>query len=174
MNLKEIGKLLVALIVAEAAGIIGALFTTPAISTWYAPLVKAPLNPPSWVFGPVWTTLYALLGIALYIVWHNGWRVRNQIVKAKKRAWNRWSEQFWVGDWQKQNIIAVFAVQWILNVGWSIIFFGLHQPGWAFFEIIALWISIVYVMVNFYRVSKAAAWILLPYLVWVSFAAYLN
>ncbi len=174
MNLKEFTKFVAAMLISEAAGVIGSIYSIPAITTWYVGLAKAPLGPPNYVFGPVWITLYALIGIALYLVWRNSWHVKNHIIEGDRRAWNSMSKRFWTGDLQKQNIMALFAIQWILNVAWSVIFFGLHQPGWAFFEIIALWVSIIYLMINFYRVSKSAAWILVPYLAWVSFAAYLN
>ena len=103
-----------------------------------------------------------------------GWKVGNDFLSTSKKAWNPWSARFWNGDLQKQNIIAIFAVQLVLNVLWSFIFFGLHQPGLAFFELIALWFSILYLIINFYRVSKAAAWLLVPYILWVTFAGYLD
>lgn len=174
MHFKDFLKLLASIVISELAGFVGAIFTVGAIPTWYATLAKPALNPPNWLFGPVWTALYALMGIALFLVWKNDWKVKQTVLVPKRKVWNRWSERFWVGDLQKQNIIAVFAVQWILNVLWSYLFFGLRQPGWAFFELLALWFSVIYVIINFYRVSKPAAWILTPYLVWVSFAAYLN
>jgi tryptophan-rich sensory protein len=174
MHLNKISKLVITLVVSECAGIIGALFTTPSIATWYATLPKPALNPPAWIFGPVWTTLYALIGVALFLVWKNDWRVVNPLSVGSRRAWNKLSQRLWTGDLQKVNIVALFWVQWALNILWSILFFGLHAPGIAFFEIAVLWISIVYVIVNFWRVSKAAAWLLVPYILWVTFAGYLN
>ena len=171
---KKIIRFVVSVLLCEAAGGIGALFTTSQIPTWYAGLIKPSFNPPSAVFGPVWTGLFALMGIALFLVWQKDWQVVNPMLAKGRKAWNSWSERFWTGDLQKANILAVFGVQLGLNVLWSVIFFGLHQPGWAFFELVALWCSIVYVMVNFYRVSKPAMWLLLPYLIWVSFAGVLN
>jgi len=167
-------KLLFSLVVPLAAGWIGSLVTMPAIGSWYSTLTKPALNPPSWIFGPVWTLLYLLMGVALFIVWKKNWQVKNGLLADRDRAWNPWSRQFWSGDWQKGNIIAIFYIQLFLNVIWSFIFFGLHQPGLAFFELLALWVSVVYAIVNFYRVSKAAAWLLLPYILWVTFAGYLN
>ncbi len=167
-------KLLLSLLVCLSAGVAGSVFTVSAIAGWYAGLVKPSLSPPNWVFGPVWTTLYILMGVSLYLVWKRDWKIENEILSPKKKAWNRWSERFWVGDLQKQNVIAIFTVQLLLNAIWSFVFFGLHQPGWAFFVLVALWCSIVYVIVNFYRISKTSAWLLLPYLAWVSFAGYLN
>ena len=167
-------KLLVSIILCELAGFVGSLFTISSVSTWYVALNKAPLNPPAWVFAPVWTALYMIMGVALFLVWKNDWRISRPLKTYEGRAWNPWSRRFWTGDWQKANIIAVFLVQLLFNTLWSYVFFGLRQPGWAFFELVALWFSVVYVMVNFYRVSKAAAWLLLPYILWITFAAYLN
>ncbi len=174
MKTNNATKFIISIIISELAGVIGALFTTPAIPTWYATLTKGPLNPPSWLFGPVWTTLYFLMGVSLYLVWSHKWRIVNPLLSNKKRTWNRWSEQLWRGKLQRLNIIGVFSIQYLLNILWSIVFFSWHEPMLAFFTIIALWVSILYTMINFYRVSKTAAWILLPYLLWVSFASYLN
>src|SRR3990167_4708830 len=91
-----------------------------------------------------------------------------------KRAWNRYSERLWTGSWQKANVIALFAIQLFLNAFWSVLFFGLKVPGFAFFELLALWFAILYTIINFYRISKPAAYLLIPYLLWVSFAGYLN
>jgi len=167
-------KLVVSLVIPQIAGWIGSLFTLPAINSWYSTLTKSSLTPPSWVFGPVWTILFLLMGIALFIVWKNGWKVQNQLLIGQNKSWNPWTKRFWSGDWQKGNIIAIFYIQLVLNVLWSYIFFGLHQPGLAFFELLALWFSILYLIINFYRVSKTAAWLLLPYILWVTFAGYLN
>ena len=164
------------ILICLAAGVVGSVFTAEAIPTWYATLVKPTINPPNSVFGPVWTVLYILMGISLFLVWSNKWKVRDELpgVRGERKAWNRWSERFWVGDWRKQNIILIFALQLALNVLWSYIFFGLHNPGLAFFEILALWFAVLYTIVNFYRISKLAAWLLVPYIVWLSFAIYLN
>jgi tryptophan-rich sensory protein len=167
-------KLVVSLIIPQIVGWMGSIFTIPVITTWYSTLTKPALNPPSWVFGPVWTTLFLLIGISLFIVWKKNWQVQNQLLDDRGKSWNPWTKRFWSGDWQKGNIIAIFWIQLVLNVAWSYIFFGLHQPGLAFFELLALWFSILYLIINFYRVSKTAAWLLLPYILWVTFAAYLN
>jgi tryptophan-rich sensory protein len=167
-------KLITSLIIPLLAGWIGSLVTMPAIGSWYATLAKPALNPPSWVFAPVWTTLFVLMGIALFIVWKKDWKVQNWFLVSQDKSWNPWTKKFWSGDWQKANIIAIFYIQLVLNVLWSYIFFGLHQPGFAFFELLALWFSILYLIINFYRVSKTAAWLLLPYILWVTFAGYLN
>ena len=144
-------KVLVAIAIAEAAGLIGSFFTTPEIPTWYASLVKPNFAPPSWVFAPVWTTLFVLMGIASYLVYRsaNGRR-------AAKIA------------------LVVYGIQLILNVGWSWLFFGQQNPGAALVEIGILWMAIAMTIFLFSRLSKAAAWLLVPYLAWVSFASYLN
>lgn len=144
-------KLLIALVVPQLAGIIGSLFTRDAISLWYVNLVRPTIAPPSWVFAPVWTTLYLLMGIAAYLVWRKAGEVKG------------------VG-----MALALFVFQLVLNTLWSILFFGLRSPGAAFAEIIFLWLAIVATMVAFYRVSRTAMWLLVPYLLWVSFAGYLN
>ena len=172
--MKNIAKLIISIAICELAGAAGSVFTTPAIGTWYAGLAKPSFNPPNWIFGPVWIILFFLMGISLYLVWSRQWVVKNALMPTKRKIWNSVSERFWSGSWQKQNVIAVFAVQLILNVLWSAIFFGLKSPGAAFFELLTLWCAIVYTIVNFYRVSKAAAWLLSPYILWVSFAAILN
>jgi len=174
MNIKNFLKLITAIVVCELAGIIGSVFTASAISGWYATLQKPALNPPNWIFAPVWITLYALMGISLYLVWKNGWKVQNHILEKKQKAWNHLSERFWTGSWQKENVIAIFGIQILLNILWTFIFFELKFPILAFFEILMLWVAIIYTIINFYRISKISAYLLLPYIIWVSFAAYLN
>ena len=144
-------KLITAIVVCELAGGIGSLFTISTIPTWYATLTKPALNPPAWIFGPVWTTLYLLMGIAAFLVWNKGWH-RADVKKA----------------------LGVFLLQLVLNAAWSIIFFGLHSPFWAFVDLVAMWLVIVWTMTLFYKISKPAMWLLLPYILWVSFAGYLN
>jgi translocator protein len=172
--MKNLSKFIIAIVVCELAGAIGSVFTMPAIPGWYAGLAKSALTPPAWVFGPVWTGLFTLIGISLFLVSRNDWRVRNPLWQNGRKAWNPWSERLWTGDLQKFNVIAIFVAQYILNITWSYLFFGLRFPGLAFAELITLWIAIVYTAINFYRISKPAAWLLLPYLVWVSFAGYLD
>ena len=154
MKSKNISVLIFFILVCEGAGLIGTYFTIPSIPTWYATLTKSPFTPPSWVFGPVWTTLFLLMGIAAYFVWKE-----MQNPEKKKSA---------------QTAFAVFASQLALNVLWSILFFGMHNPGLAFIGIIVLWLMIVRTIMQFAKVSKTAAWLLAPYILWVSFAAYLN
>lgn len=143
MKTNTFSKLVLAVAGCELAGMIGSVFTFSAISGWYATLARPALNPPAWVFGPVWTALYALMGISLWL------------------AWNRRNAR-------------IFSVQLALNVLWSILFFGLHSPGIALLDIIALWLAIVWTIAAFSRTSRSAAYLLVPYLLWVSFAAYLN
>ena len=143
--------LVVAIAVCQAAGGIGGIFTASSVGTWYAGLNKPSFNPPNWVFGPVWTTLYALMGVAAWLVWRKGWQ--NASVR---------------------TAIVVFGVQLVLNTVWSIIFFGLRSPGAAFLELIVLWIAIVATIALFFRLSIAAGILLVPYILWVSFAAVLN
>lgn len=149
--MRKVIKLIIAIGVFELAGIIGSIFTAPSINTWYALLAKPALSPPNWVFAPVWTILFALMGIAAFLVWRIGWHRRD--VKAA---------------------LVIFAGQLILNTLWSIIFFGLHSPGGALVEIIILWLAILATILAFARISKRAAWLLAPYILWVSFAFYLN
>ena len=164
-------KFFASIIICELAGVIGAIFTTPQINFWYKGLNKPSFNPPSWIFGPVWTTLFVLMGISLYIVWSKKFEPKNV---GKAKAWNAFSQKLATGSLRKINIILIFVVQLLLNILWSIIFFGAHSVGVAFFELLALWFAIVFTIVNFYRVSKTAAWLLLPYILWVSFAGFLN
>lgn len=174
MKLNNFLKFIVSVFICELAGIIGSIFTISAISTWYEGLIKGPLNPPSWVFGSTWIILYFLMGVSLYLVWKNNFVIKNNLLENTKRPWNRLSDRFWNGSWQKANVVAIFSIQLALNALWSMIFFGMKLPGLAFFEILALWFAILYTIINFYRVSKASAYLLIPYILWVSFAAYLN
>lgn len=149
-------KLIIAVVVAEFAGIIGSFFTTPSISMWYAGIIKPALNPPSWIFGPVWTTLFVLMGISAWLVW--------------KRLDSRFHEN----DRNIKIALGIFIGQLVLNTLWSIIFFGLHSPGGALIEIVFLWLAILTTIIAFAKISKPAAWLLVPYILWVSFAGYLN
>jgi translocator protein len=152
MKLKDVPSLILSIAVCQAAGFVGSIFTFPAIPTWYASIVKSPLNPPSWVFGPVWTTLFTLMGIAL-------WLVLTKKPFRKREAY---------------MAAGVFAVQLILNALWSYVFFGLQDPRAAFFELLALWLAIAATIIVFYRIRKSAAILLIPYLLWVSFAGFLT
>jgi tryptophan-rich sensory protein len=151
MSFKEILRLAVSLLLPLSAGWIGSVFTMPAIDGWYAELVKPTLNPPDFVFGTVWTLLYLLMGTALYLVWREGASVP-----------------------RVNFAIGIFGFQLILNSLWSIVFFGLENPGGALLIVGLLWLSILANIFAFARISKLAAYLLIPYLLWVSFASYLN
>ena len=143
-------KFFICLIVPQIAAILGSLATTPNITGWYTNLNKPSFNPPNWVFGPVWTLLFILMGIALYLVWMEKIKIN------------------------KTNAYLFFYLQLAFNVIWSVLFFTLHNPLYAFIEIIFLWILILLNIIYFYRINKLAGWLLLPYILWVSFAAFLN
>ncbi len=145
-------KFIIAIGVSELAGIVGSLFTAPSIPVWYAALTKPALTPLAWVFGPVWTTLFVLMGAAAALVW-----MRMDLHGRRAKF-----------------ALALFGTQLVLNVLWSALFFGLHNPGAAFIEIIVLWLAILATLIAFAGVSRAAAWLLVPYLLWVGFAGYLN
>jgi benzodiazapine receptor len=150
-RLNNLGKLALCIVICELAGIIGSVFTISTIPTWYAGVVKPALNPPSWVFGPVWTLLYALMGIAAFLIWKRGWQ-RKEVKTA----------------------LGIFGAQLLANAIWSILFFGARNPFYALIDILILWILIAVTIVAFYRIVKPAAYLLVPYICWVSFATYLN
>ncbi|MDP3733292.1 MAG: TspO/MBR family protein [Candidatus Daviesbacteria bacterium] len=141
---KDFPKLLFSIGLCLGAGIVGSFFTFSAIPTWYAALAKPSFSPPNWVFGPVWTILYILMGISLYLVW------------------------------LKKKVPNVFWIQLILNTAWSIIFFGMKNPTLALVDIIALLVAIILTIKSFYKINKLASYLLIPYLAWVSFASILN
>ena len=151
MTIRTFVKLVVAIVITQLAGIIGSLFTFSAIPTWYATLTKPELNPPSWVFGPVWTTLYVLMGVSVFLIWQKGWERKDVKVA-----------------------LSVYGIQLVLNALWSIVFFGMQSPGLALVNIALLFISIFFTMVLFYKISRPAMYLLIPYILWVSFASYLN
>jgi translocator protein len=142
--------LVVSMAVCFGAAGIGSMLTTPSIGGWYATLAQPAWAPPNWVFGPVWSLLYLAMAIAAWLVWRR------------------------VGFPRAASALNLFAIQLVLNVCWSAIFFGLHRPGLAFAEILLLWLAILTTMVAFRSFSRAAAWLLAPYLLWVAFAAMLN
>ncbi|MCX6719067.1 MAG: tryptophan-rich sensory protein [Candidatus Taylorbacteria bacterium] len=151
MKINSFFKLFIAIFISELAGIIGSFFTMPSIAGWYAGIIKPALNPPSWVFGPVWTTLFALMGIALFLVWKKGFDTRPAKIA-----------------------LGIFSFQLALNLLWSIIFFYLHSPSGALIEIISLWLAILAMIISFAKISRRTIWLFLPYILWVSFAMYLN
>ena len=143
-------KLIFAIVLSQLAGIIGSLFTITNTTSWYANLVKPTFNPPNWIFGPVWTFLYLIMGISLYLV------------LISKKSKNR------------KIGLYLFFTQLVLNTLWSILFFGLQTPLFAFIEIILLWLAILFTIKYFYKVNKKASYLLIPYILWVTFAAILN
>lgn len=143
-------RLIKCILIPLLVGGISGYFTSTSITTWFVTLNKPSFNPPNYLFGPVWTLLYVLMGVSIYIA----------LNKSKPE--------------NKNGIIFVFAFQLILNFIWSFIFFKYHNLGLAFIEIIIMWFSISYMIFVFYKTSKIAALINIPYLVWVSFASVLN
>jgi tryptophan-rich sensory protein len=128
----------------------GSAVTITAVPTWYVALVKPPLTPPSWLFAPVWTLLYTMMAVAAWLAW------RTRPSTCRNRG------------------IRLFLVQLLLNLTWSWLFFGRHRPGLALIEIALLWAAIALTTQTFLTISRRAAWLMLPYLAWVTFAAYLN
>ncbi len=154
MQRSKIGEILIlfsSIIICQLAGIIGSVFTTSSIPGWYANINKPSFNPPNWVFAPVWTTLFLLMGIALFLIWRKG--LKEKDVKIA---------------------FSVFIFHLVLNTLWSILFFGLESPFAAFIEIIFLWAAILISIILFFRISRIAGYLLIPYLLWVSFASVLN
>ncbi|MBD3355370.1 tryptophan-rich sensory protein [Candidatus Woesearchaeota archaeon] len=147
--MNKVLKFIISILIPFIASAIGGFFTASSASTWYVDLVKPSFNPPGWIFGPVWTLLYLLMGFALYLVWIN---------KSKKKEKAYWA----------------FGIQLGLNALWSILFFGLRSPLSAFIEIIFLWASILITIIYFYKINKKTIYLLIPYILWVSFAAVLN
>lgn len=143
--------LIISVIISVGLGSLGTCFIKIGPGSWYQSLIKPSLNPPNWIFGSVWILLFILIGISLYLVWRHG--LKDTIVKKG---------------------VIMFFIQFGFNIIWSYFFFTLQNPRLAFLEIIALWLAISALMINFYRVDKRAVWLLWPYLVWVSFTAFLN
>ncbi len=142
--------LIISIMVCFGVAGLGSLSTNPSIEGWYAALQKPSWNPPNWVFGPVWSALYLMMAIAAWLVW-------------RERGLSGASLP-----------LTLFAIQLLLNGLWSILFFGLHRPGLAFAEILVLWGAILATLVPFWRVTALAGVLLLPYFLWVTFAAFLN
>lgn len=149
--MKKLWKLIFSIFICHAAGIIGALFTTPNIEPWYNFLNQPSFSPPNWLFGPVWLTLYTLMGISFYLIWQQS--------KTQPAA---------------QQAGQLFLIHLIFNALWSPIFFGLQQIGLAFAIIIIIEFFIILLFFKFYKISKIAAYLLIPYFLWVSFASILN
>jgi benzodiazapine receptor len=144
-------KLTLCIVACELAGASGAIFTATAINGWYAAIQKPPFNPPNWIFAPVWTFLFFLMGVSLYLILEKD--LKDRIVK---------------------SALMIFIGQFILNIAWSFLFFGLQKPFDSFLEIIVLWFAILLMIIQFNKIDKKAAFLMIPYLLWVSFAAFLN
>ncbi len=149
----DVPRLSAAIAICQAAGALGALATTRSVRTWYPRQRKAALNPPPWVFGPVWTALYLMMGVSLYRAWMQSRRAGRDDARAS---------------------FASFWAQLALNTSWSFVFFGLRRPFEALVTLGAMLLGILATMRSFGRVDRAAAWLLLPYALWVAFAGYLN
>ncbi len=147
---KQVLGLVISLLVCFGGSAVGSAFTISEISGWYAELVKPSFNPPNWIFGPVWSLLFLMMAIAAWLVWR------------------RW------GFAAASTALICFAVQLVANVMWSVLFFGMHAPGWAFAEICLLWVLIATTIFLFWRKDAVAGGLLVPYLAWVTFAAMLN
>jgi translocator protein len=148
--LRQAIGLVVSIAICFGAAGIGSMLTAPSINGWYATLIKPEWTPPNWVFGPVWSLLYLAMAIAAWLVWRG------------------------TGFPHAASALNLFAAQLVLNVCWSAIFFSAHRTGLAFAEILLLWLMILATMIAFRRFSRAAAWLMASYLVWVAFAAALN
>ena len=150
MKIKDILKLVISIVFCQLAGFLGSLFTTPTIPTWFKTLNKPFFTPPNWIFSPVWISLFILMGISLFMVW-------------RKQDHPRF----------KMTLI-FFLIQLILNILWSVAFFGLRSPLLGLIDIILLWGAILLTIQHCLRVSRMAGFLLLPYIIWVSFAVGLN
>lgn len=147
----KILKFVVSIALCQSAGLLGSFFTIPAIPTWYATLNKPVFSPPNWLFSPVWISLYTLMGISLFMIWNKG-------EKGPYRL----------------KALGFFFIQLVLNALWSVFFFGLQSPLAGLIEMAFLWSAIVLTIYYFFKLSQWAGILLLPYLVWVSFAFILN
>lgn len=152
MRLKKFFRFLFSILLANSAGFLGSFFTASSVKTWYQTINKPFFNPPSFVFAPVWTLLYILMGVSFYLIWQQT-KFKSKISKLARN---------------------IFLIQLILNALWSILFFGFKNPVLAFIEIIILWILIFKNIKVFAKINKTAAYLLWPYLAWVSFASILN
>jgi len=151
MDLSSIVKLIVSILASFAAGGIGSLFTFKAIPTWYASLKKPRYTPPNRAFGPVWTSLYILMGISVFLVWQKGLSTNGALLA-----------------------FVLFWIQLAINALWSVIFFGMKYKGGGVITIIILWLLILAMIVSFFQITVWAGGLLIPYIVWVSIASYLN
>jgi benzodiazapine receptor len=158
--LKDIGTVATFIMTCEMAGFIGFLFTSSSIPEWYSTLSLPSFSPPDWIFTPVWIILFAIIGIADYLVWKSGFE------RAELK-----------GELHKKEVsdaLHLFVIQLTLNIFWTILFFGLRSPMYGFVEIMALWMAVAFTISSFFRISRKAGLLMIPYLVWISFVAILN
>lgn len=151
-HLSKTTKMMVMIVTCVVIGYISGIVTRDSVDTWYGTLVKPVFNPPNWIFAPMWTILYILMGIAAGLVWDKIETQRETVRRA----------------------LIYFAIQLALNALWSILFFGLHNPMLALIEIILLWLMIYETFVQFNKVNKIAGYLFIPYILWVTFALVLN
>ncbi len=144
-------KLIISIAGCFLAAVIGSVATTPNIPIWYEFLSKPPLTPPNWIFGPVWTLLFFLMAVAAWLIWRKG-----------------------LAEPNVKDALSIFIVQLVLNILWSVSFFGIRMPIFGFLVIIGLWFAILITIIRFFRLDNIAGWLMVPYILWVSFAAYLN
>ncbi len=144
-------KLFISIMICQAAGFVGSFFTRSSVSTWYPGLIKPSFAPPNWLFAPVWITIFIMMGISLYLII----RLDNGIIINKKA-------------------VIIFAFQLGFNIMWSAAFFGLRSPLAGLIVIFILWFLILFNIIEFYKISGAAGILLIPYILWVSFASILN
>ncbi len=158
-------SLLLALAAPFAGALIGSLATGNVQSSWYRQLKKPSFNPPGWIFGPVWTLLYALMGVASWLVWREG----------KKTGWLQWAASWGQSkDQQTKGALRLYGIHLIFNALWSVLFFGMHRVDLALGGIVILWSLIAGTIVRFSRIRPLAGLLLVPYQLWVTFAAVLN
>jgi len=150
-RLSSFWKLIICVLGCEAVGIISGLLSQPGMNNWFENLNKPSWNPPSFIFGPVWTLLYLLMGVSLWLIWKSELPIQ-----------------------QKKSGMVIFALQLLFNFWWSILFFAFHEPLFALFNIAAMLIAIILTIFHFAPISRVAAWLLVPYVSWVSFATILN
>jgi benzodiazapine receptor len=150
-RLQDVLRLFFSLAACFSAGFIGSIFTRDSVVNWYTLLHKPTFTPPSWLFAPVWFLLYALMGISAFLIWRKG-----------------------IKDFQVKEGLIIFIIQLLLNILWSYAFFGLKSPLYGLIVIVPLWTAVLLTIINFYRISRTASFLLIPYIVWISYATVLN
>ena len=147
-------KFVISILICLSAGFIGSIFTGSSVDSWYKTIIRPSFGPPNWIFAPVWTTLFVLMGIAFAIIWSS------ELGEEKKSA--------------KKKALTVFVIQLFVNILWSLAFFGLKSPIFGLIVILILWFLILLTIIKFSKINKIAAYLLIPYILWVSFATVLN